>query len=83
MVWRNNEGSLKGGAEAFTLFLRGVQLVLRYRVLTVLDLDEMDAKLENHEILGRCCLEKMDLLVAAGGAAVQCSRSPSVAPHHS
>jgi hypothetical protein len=31
-----NGGSLKDGAEAFVLFLRGAQLVLRSSVLTVL-----------------------------------------------
>jgi hypothetical protein len=35
-------GSLKDGAEAFVLFLRGAQLILRSSVLTVLDLDEVD-----------------------------------------
>ena len=35
----NKGGSLKGGAEAFVLFLRGAQLVLRSSVLTVLDLE--------------------------------------------
>jgi len=47
-----NEGSLKDGAEAFVLFLRGAQLILRSSVLTVLDLDEMDVSLENAEIFG-------------------------------
>ena len=36
----NKGGSLKGGAEAFMLFLHGARLVLRSSVLTVLDLDE-------------------------------------------
>jgi hypothetical protein len=39
---KGNGGSLKDGAEAFVLFLRGAQLVLRSSVLTVLDLDEVD-----------------------------------------
>ena len=38
----SNGGSLKGGAEAFMLFLCGAQLVLRSSVFTVLDLDELD-----------------------------------------
>ena len=37
-----NGGSLTDGAEAFVVFLRGAQLVLRSRVLTVLDLDEVN-----------------------------------------
>jgi hypothetical protein len=37
-----NGGSSKDGAEAFMLFLRGAQLVLRSSVLTVLDLDEVN-----------------------------------------
>jgi aspartate carbamoyltransferase regulatory subunit len=40
-----NGGSLKDGAEAFMLFLRGAQLVLRSSVLTVLDLDEVHVTL--------------------------------------
>ena len=63
-----NGGSLEDGAEAFVLFLRGAQLVLRSSVLTVLDLSKGYVTLENAEIFGRCCLEKVDLLVAAGGA---------------
>ena len=47
----SNGGSFKGGAEAFVLFLRGAQLVLRssvLTVLTVLDLDdEVNVMLEN------------------------------------
>jgi len=63
-----NGGSSKDGAEASVLFLRGAQLVLRSCVLTVLDLNEVNVTLVNAEILGRCCLEKVDLLVVAGGA---------------
>ena len=48
----NNGGFLKGGAEAFMLFLCGAQLVLRSCVLTVLDHDEVDFTLENAEISG-------------------------------
>jgi hypothetical protein len=47
-----NGGSLKGGAEAFMLFLRSAQPVLRSSVLTVLDLNEVNVKLENDEIFG-------------------------------
>ena len=46
---KGNGGSLKEGAEAFVLFLRGAQLVLRSRVLTVLD--ELDITLKIAEIL--------------------------------
>jgi hypothetical protein len=69
-----NGGSLKGGAEAFVLFLHGAELVLRSSVLTVLDLDEVDVTLENAEIFGlvlfgesgsangwRCCCGAPDL----------------------
>ena len=38
-------GSLEDGAEAFVLFLRGAQLVLRSSVLTVLDLDGVNVTL--------------------------------------
>ena len=41
-----NGGSLKGGAEAFLLFLCGAQLVLRSSVLTVLDLDDVNVALK-------------------------------------
>ena len=44
-----NAGSLKDGAKAFVLFLRGAQLVLRSSVLTVLDIDEVDVTLKNAE----------------------------------
>ena len=47
-----NGGSLEDGAEAFVLFLLGAQLALRFSILTVLDLDEMDVTLENAEIFG-------------------------------
>ena len=40
-----NGGSLEDGGEAFVLFLRGAQLVLRARVLTVLDLDKVNIML--------------------------------------
>ena len=47
-----NGGSLKDGAEAFVLLLRGAQLVLWSSVLTVLDLNEVDATLKNAVIFG-------------------------------
>ena len=48
----SNRGSLKGGAEAFMLFLCGAQLVLRSSVLTVLDRDEVNVTLKNAKIFG-------------------------------
>jgi hypothetical protein len=42
-----NGGFLEDGAEAFVLFLRGAQLVLRSSVLAVLDPDEVNVTLEN------------------------------------
>jgi hypothetical protein len=45
-----NRGSLNGGAEAFMLFLRSTQLVLRSNVLTVLD--EVNVTLKKAEIIG-------------------------------
>jgi hypothetical protein len=53
---------LKGGAEAFLLFLWGAQLVLRSSVLTVLDLDEVNVTLKNAEIFG-------SMLSGEGGSA--------------
>jgi ABC-type antimicrobial peptide transport system ATPase subunit len=43
---------LEDGAEAFVLFLRGAQLVLRSSVRTVLGVDEVNVTLENAEIYG-------------------------------
>jgi len=40
-----NGGSLEYGAEAFVLFLRGAQLVLRSSDLTVLDIDKVNVTL--------------------------------------
>ena len=64
----SNGDSLKGGAEAFVLFLRGAQLVLRSSVLTILDFKKVDIVLKNAKIfssvlsgeggskwLWRCC----------------------------
>ena len=48
----SNGGSLENFAEAFMLFLRGAQLNLRSSVLTVFDLDEVNATLKNAEIFG-------------------------------
>jgi len=63
MVWKvANGGSLKGGAEACMLFLRGTQLVMRLSVLTVLDLDEMNVTFKNAEIFG-------SMLFGEGGSA--------------
>ena len=45
-----NGGSLKDGAEAFVLFLRGAQLVPRPSVLIILDLDEVEFTLKYAEI---------------------------------
>jgi hypothetical protein len=38
----SNGGSLESVAEIFVLFLCGVQLVLRFGVFTIIDLDEVD-----------------------------------------
>ena len=57
-----NGGSLKVGAQAFVLFLRGAQLVLRSSVFTVLDLDGVDVTLKNAEIFG-------SVLFGEGGSA--------------
>jgi len=43
-------GSSKDFAEIFVLLLCGSQLVLRYSVLTVLDLNELDVTLKCAEI---------------------------------
>ena len=72
-----NGGSLKDGGEAFVLFLRGAQLVLRPSVLTELDLNEVDVSMLS--LLGRCCLGKVDLPMAGGAP----SLAPSVSPCHS
>jgi hypothetical protein len=64
--------SLLFGAEAFVLFLRRAQPVLRSSVLTVHDIDEVDVtlKLGMLRSLGRCCLGLVALLVAGGAARV-------------
>ena len=66
----SNRGSLKDGAEAFMLFLRGAQLLLQSSVLIVLDLDEVNVTLKMLRSLGRCCLGKVDLPMAGGAAEV-------------
>ena len=48
----SNGGSLENVAKVFVLFLCGVQLVLRSRVLTVLDLDEVDVAPSFAEVFG-------------------------------
>jgi hypothetical protein len=66
-----NGGFLKDGAETFMLFLHGAQLVLRPSVLTVLDLTmRWMSRWRMLRFLGRCCLGKVDLLVAGGAAEV-------------
>ena len=47
-----NGGSLENGAEAFVLFLRDVQLVLKSSVLTMHYIDKMDVTLKDAEIFG-------------------------------
>ena len=47
-----DRGFLKGGAEAFMLFLCDAQLVLQSNVFTVLGLDEVNVSLKNAEIFG-------------------------------
>ena len=66
----SNRGSLKGGAEAFMLFLCGAQLILRSSVLRVFDLDEVNVTLKMLRSLGRCCLGKVDLPMAGGAVEV-------------
>ena len=61
-------GSLKDGAEAFMLFLRNAQLVLRSSVLTVLNINEVVSPWRILRSLGRCCLGKVDLLRTGGAA---------------
>jgi hypothetical protein len=58
----SNRGSLKGGAEAFMLFLCGAQLILRSSVLRVFDLDEVNVTLKNAKIFG-------SMLSGEGGSA--------------
>jgi hypothetical protein len=53
-----NEGSLKDGAEAFVLFLRGAQLVLRSSVLTVLYFSEVDITLKFADNFGSVLSEE-------------------------
>jgi len=64
------EGSLKDGAEAFMLFLRSAQLVLRSSALRVLDLDEVNVTLDIAEIFGLVLSEKSGSV----GGGWRCSR---------
>ena len=57
-----NRGSLKNGAEAIVLFLHVAQLELRSSVLIILDLEEVDVTLKNHEIF-------LSVLSGEGGSA--------------
>jgi len=66
----SNRGSLENVAEIFILFLCGVQLVLMFGVLTIPDLDEVDVTPNFANVLGRCCLGLVALLVAGGAAGV-------------
>jgi hypothetical protein len=51
------------------LFLHGAQLVLRSSVFTLLDFDEVDVTCWRMlRSVGRCCLGKVDLLMAEGVA---------------
>ena len=77
-----NGGSLKYGAKACTLFLHGAQLVLRSSVLVEFDLIEVNVTLEKLRSLGRCCLEKVDLLVAVGSALEALTISSLVTCHY-
>jgi hypothetical protein len=66
-------------AKVFVLFLCGVQLVLRFSVLTVLDLDKMDVTPRFAEVF-------KSVLSRVGGfnGGWRCSQSPSSnAPCHS
>ena len=76
-------GSWKDGAQAFTLFLLGAQLVLWSSVLTVLDLDEVNITLEKAEIFGSVLSGERGSV----GGGWQCCKSspglrPSVSPCH-
>ena len=66
----SNRGSLENVAEIFILFLCGVQLVLMFGVLTIPDLDEVDVTPNFANVLGRCCLGLVALLVVGGAAEV-------------
>jgi hypothetical protein len=63
MMWKVRR-LLGDDAKVFVLFLCGVQLVLRYGVLTVLDLDKWMSRRVLLRSLGRCCLGLVAVLVA-------------------
>ena len=67
---RSNGGFLENVAEIFVQFLCGIQLVLRSGVFTIFDLDKVDVAPMFAEVLGRCCLGLVALLVAGGAAEV-------------
>jgi hypothetical protein len=73
----SNGGSLENVAKVFMLFLCNVQLVLRYGVLTVLDLDEVDVGPSFVEVF-------RSVLSGVGGCTSgwRCSQPPSIAPCH-
>ena len=75
---QGNEGSLKDHTEVFVLFLRGVQLVLRYSVLKEIDLNEACSCLER--CLGQCVLGWLFGWWLA--VLLRCSTSPSIASYH-
>ena len=76
-------GSLENVAKVFVLFLCGVQLVLRSGVLTVLDLNEVDAASSFVEVF-RLVLSGVGGYTGGWWLAVllRCSQSPSIAPCH-
>jgi hypothetical protein len=84
IMWRETEAPWRMLQKVFVLFLCGVQLVLRFGVLTVLDLDKVDVTLRFAEVFG-------SVLSGIGGSAcwwrlavpLGCSQSPSIAPCHS
>ena len=79
----SNGGSLENVAEIFVLFFCSVQLVLRFGVLTILDLDKVDVTPRFAEVF-RSVLSGVSwwlywwLAVLLG-----CSQSPSISPCHS
>ena len=70
-----NGGFLEDGAEAFVLFLRGAQLVLRSSVLTILEIDEVNVTLENTETFGSVLSGEG---VSAGGGWRCCRSAPGL-----
>ena len=75
-------GFLNDGVEAFVLFQRSAHLDRRSSVLTVTHSDpEVNVMLKHAEISCRCCLGKVDLLMAGG--AVEVFPVSSICPCHS